>query len=161
MGALRYSQGGEWEVRTPPVQWAGVGRGGAAGGCKQLSNQRVLVVRWRPLMSGAGCSSASSISVPWQSRGASPTHTAALGRATVPAHAAVPSSAVQHPPMQPAQTWLVNTLPNPPPSDPSLLKVYKRVDLGNRQEEYRLIGTFPQQPGPGEITECFNNARQR
>lgn len=42
------------------------------------------------------------------------------------------------------------------------VQVYRRADLGRRQEEYQLIGTFDEEPGSSEITKLFNdNQHQR
>ncbi|GMH33032.1 hypothetical protein BSKO_00866 [Bryopsis sp. KO-2023] len=39
-------------------------------------------------------------------------------------------------------------------------ELYKRVDLGKRQEEYQLMGLFEKEPGSGEITDCFERNRK-
>ena len=38
-------------------------------------------------------------------------------------------------------------------------QVFRRVELGLRQEEYRWIAAFPTQPGAREITDAFHRAR--
>jgi hypothetical protein len=41
---------------------------------------------------------------------------------------------------------------------PAGLQVYRRNVVAGNQEEYALIGTFDSQPGPAEITKCFQTA---
>jgi adenylate kinase len=37
-------------------------------------------------------------------------------------------------------------------------EVYRRDELGPRQEEYKLIGIYDKEPGGSEITECFRKS---
>lgn len=37
-------------------------------------------------------------------------------------------------------------------------EVYERVELGQRQEEYKLIGKFDEEPKPPQITQCFRDS---
>ena len=37
----------------------------------------------------------------------------------------------------------------------ALLQVYRRVDIGKREEEYQLLGDFDTEPGAAEITPLF------
>lgn len=39
-------------------------------------------------------------------------------------------------------------------------EVFKRADIGRRQEEYQLIGSFDHEPSGAEITKCFEPKRQ-
>mmetsp|Transcript_2582 Transcript_2582/g.7321 ORF Transcript_2582/g.7321 Transcript_2582/m.7321 type:complete len:355 (+) Transcript_2582:136-1200(+) len=40
-------------------------------------------------------------------------------------------------------------------------EVYKRVDVTRKTEEYQVIGEFDTEPGPREITQCFEDFRKQ
>lgn len=35
------------------------------------------------------------------------------------------------------------------------MQVFRRVDIGKREEEYTVVGTFEKQPGSAEMTPLF------
>lgn len=42
------------------------------------------------------------------------------------------------------------------------MQVFRRADVGRKQEEYQLLGTYELEPSSGEITQLFqDNQRQR
>ena len=46
-----------------------------------------------------------------------------------------------------------------PPRPPAFLsQVFRRVELGKGEEEYRLIGSFSQEPKAPQITDAFRAA---
>lgn len=50
-------------------------------------------------------------------------------------------------------------LPLMPPRPPAFLpQVFRRVELGKGEEEYRLIGSFSQEPKAPQITDAFRAA---
>lgn len=129
MGALRHSYGGPWEVGAWECNLCG--RQGLGAAC----------VHWRGSGGWHACPLMQLLSAPSAGQGALPSRHCgppldSCTRACLPA--------CQGPPTH---------FPTPP-----CLQVFRRVQLAPGEEEYRLIGSFEQEPKPPAITDAFRAA---